>query len=344
MPPEPSEGKGAAILRLIARDQGAALPELIQATGWLRHSVRGFTSTTSKKRIIKSTKSEAGERTYTICGCGLIWIQVPTMPAHNPYVAWMYEKYGQLDPALKTIIDCFEQMASALKHQAYVLSLVIKDKLERHAQEPASLGQPITRFTDASVELVRTEVLCQLIRSTRRPFEQVVKDGDKATFIAEALEYHILGKVVTDDGPAAAQHSPSSAKSKQSSSDRIGFSFSRAAGYSSVLGSDDQLLCAFGAQVEAIASDVVRQVLYGEVPPVRRTEDFLPDPAPASPSKAAESQLAADPSQLAPLEEAPDGNAATTSHGVCRNCGDRVESGEEVCESVRDPLIPPRPR
>ena len=266
------------------------------------------------------------------------------MPAHNPYVAWMYEKYGQLDPALKTIIDCFEQMASALKHQAYVLSLVIKDKLERHAQEPASLGQPITRFSDATVELVRTEVLCQLIRSTRGPFEQVVKDGDKATFIAEALEYHILGKVVTDDGPAAAQHNSSSAKSQQSTSDRIGFSFSRAAGYSSVLGSDDQLLCAFGAQVEAVASDVVRQVLYGEVPPVRRTEDFLPDPAPEAPSKAAESELAADPSPLAPPEEATDANAATTSLCVCRNCGDRVVSGEEVCEKCKrstDSSTPP---
>jgi hypothetical protein len=63
-----------------------------------------------------------------------------TMPAHNPYIAWMYEKYGHLDPVSKTIVDCFEEMGTALNHQAYLLSLVIKDKLERRSKERASLA------------------------------------------------------------------------------------------------------------------------------------------------------------------------------------------------------------
>ena len=64
--PAKKEGKGATILRLIGRDQGATLAEIMTATGWLPHSVRGFISTASKKRVIESSKSEAGERMYKL--------------------------------------------------------------------------------------------------------------------------------------------------------------------------------------------------------------------------------------------------------------------------------------
>ena len=262
------------------------------------------------------------------------------MPAHNPYIAWMYEKYGQLDSASKTIIDCFEQIATALNHQGYVLSLVIKDKLEHHTKERANPGEPNPPLTDDRIELLRAEVLCQLIRSTGRPFEQAVKDVDKATFIAEALEYHVLGKVVAADGEAEGQLTTNSTRTQYSPPDipgRIGCSLSRAAGYPSARDSDDQLLRALGAQVEAVASDVVRQILYGEVLPVRRTEDFLSEPEPgpvsASPPSGLVSQLAVDPPPL-PVKEATN-NKTTTSNGSCPSCGDRVESGDVVCEKCR---------
>jgi hypothetical protein len=40
----------------------------MKATNWLAHSVRGFLSTASKKRGLKieSTKTEAGDRVYSI--------------------------------------------------------------------------------------------------------------------------------------------------------------------------------------------------------------------------------------------------------------------------------------
>jgi hypothetical protein len=58
--------KGAKILELIARAKGASLAELMKATGWQPHSVRGFISTAGKKRgvTIESAKHEGGERTY----------------------------------------------------------------------------------------------------------------------------------------------------------------------------------------------------------------------------------------------------------------------------------------
>jgi hypothetical protein len=61
-----SESKGARILEMIARAKGATLAELMKATDWQSHSIRGYLSTAAKKHGIKiqSTKNEGGERTY----------------------------------------------------------------------------------------------------------------------------------------------------------------------------------------------------------------------------------------------------------------------------------------
>jgi hypothetical protein len=63
-----AESKGAKILELIGRPKGASLAEIQKATGWQAHSVRGFLSTAAKKHGIKieSTKTEAGDRVYSI--------------------------------------------------------------------------------------------------------------------------------------------------------------------------------------------------------------------------------------------------------------------------------------
>ena len=63
--PKP-ESKGAQLLALIGREQGASLSELQQATGWQAHSLRGFISTAGKKHNVKieSSKSESGDRVY----------------------------------------------------------------------------------------------------------------------------------------------------------------------------------------------------------------------------------------------------------------------------------------
>jgi hypothetical protein len=63
-----AETKGAKILEMIARAKGATLAEIMKATDWQAHSVRGFISTASKKHgvTIESAKNDAGERTYRI--------------------------------------------------------------------------------------------------------------------------------------------------------------------------------------------------------------------------------------------------------------------------------------
>jgi hypothetical protein len=62
------ESKGAKILELIGRPKGATLAEIMKATEWQAHSVRGFLSTAGKKRglNIESSKNDAGERVYQI--------------------------------------------------------------------------------------------------------------------------------------------------------------------------------------------------------------------------------------------------------------------------------------
>jgi hypothetical protein len=63
-----AESKGAKILEMIARAKGATLAEIMKATDWQAHSVRGFISTAAKKHDVKveSAKNETGERTYKI--------------------------------------------------------------------------------------------------------------------------------------------------------------------------------------------------------------------------------------------------------------------------------------
>lgn len=60
--------KGAAIVELLRREAGATLPDLMAASGWQGHSVRGFLSGTLKKKLgltIASDKAD-GIRRYRI--------------------------------------------------------------------------------------------------------------------------------------------------------------------------------------------------------------------------------------------------------------------------------------
>ena len=60
--------KTAKILGLLKRPGGVTLKEIMKATDWQAHSVRGFISTAGKKHGVKieSAKNDAGERTYKI--------------------------------------------------------------------------------------------------------------------------------------------------------------------------------------------------------------------------------------------------------------------------------------
>jgi Protein of unknown function (DUF3489) len=62
------ESKGAHILELIGRANGATLPEIMRATSWQAHSVRGFLSTAAKKHGVKiaSVRNEGGDRVYKL--------------------------------------------------------------------------------------------------------------------------------------------------------------------------------------------------------------------------------------------------------------------------------------
>jgi len=60
--------KKAEVLAMMKRAKGATLAEIVEATGWQKHTVRGFVSILGKKggEKIESSKNAEGERTYKI--------------------------------------------------------------------------------------------------------------------------------------------------------------------------------------------------------------------------------------------------------------------------------------
>jgi hypothetical protein len=61
--------KTETILSLMKRSGGATLKEIMKASSWQAHSVRGFISGTLGKKMglaVTSTKGEDGERTYSL--------------------------------------------------------------------------------------------------------------------------------------------------------------------------------------------------------------------------------------------------------------------------------------
>jgi Protein of unknown function (DUF3489) len=70
---EPAPGrrgsKTAKILDLLKRPGGVTLKDLVKATGWQPHSVRGFLSGTLRKKMrtpFESSKRADGERAYRV--------------------------------------------------------------------------------------------------------------------------------------------------------------------------------------------------------------------------------------------------------------------------------------
>jgi hypothetical protein len=64
-----ASGKGAAIIELLRRKEGATLADLTKATGWQTHSVRGLLSAQVGKKLglkLVSTKRADGQRVYQI--------------------------------------------------------------------------------------------------------------------------------------------------------------------------------------------------------------------------------------------------------------------------------------
>jgi hypothetical protein len=65
---ESGTNKKAEVIALMKRAKGVTLAEIVDATGWQKHTVRGFVSILGSKsgEEIESAKNAAGERTYKI--------------------------------------------------------------------------------------------------------------------------------------------------------------------------------------------------------------------------------------------------------------------------------------
>ena len=69
---KPREGtKQSVMIEMLRRPQGATLNEIVEATGWQSHTVRGAMAGALKKKLgltITSEKDEARGRVYRLCG------------------------------------------------------------------------------------------------------------------------------------------------------------------------------------------------------------------------------------------------------------------------------------
>ena len=65
---EARTNKKAEVIAIMKRAKGVTLAEIMEATGWQAHTVRGFVSILGSKggQKIESSKNVAGERTYRI--------------------------------------------------------------------------------------------------------------------------------------------------------------------------------------------------------------------------------------------------------------------------------------
>jgi hypothetical protein len=65
---EACSNKRAEVIAMMKRAKGTTLAEIVETTGWQKHTVRGFVSLLGSKGGLKieSAKSNSGERTYRI--------------------------------------------------------------------------------------------------------------------------------------------------------------------------------------------------------------------------------------------------------------------------------------
>jgi hypothetical protein len=65
---EARTNKKAEVIAMIKRVKGATLAEIMETTGWQKHTVRGFVSIVGSKggEKVESSKNAAGERSYRI--------------------------------------------------------------------------------------------------------------------------------------------------------------------------------------------------------------------------------------------------------------------------------------
>ena len=67
-PKQDRANKKAEVVAMMQRAKGVTLDEIMKATGWQAHTVRGFVSILGSKggQKIESSRSDSGERTYRI--------------------------------------------------------------------------------------------------------------------------------------------------------------------------------------------------------------------------------------------------------------------------------------
>lgn len=65
-PAQPRTSKAATVTKLLSRNRGATLAEIMEATHWQPHSARAFLSGIRKKRELLKETRRTGETSYRL--------------------------------------------------------------------------------------------------------------------------------------------------------------------------------------------------------------------------------------------------------------------------------------
>jgi hypothetical protein len=105
----------------------------------------------------------------------------------NPYVAWMYQRFGQLDDSSLGFVRSLGESASFIRDECYIGSAVLSDQL-RQSQRNHNIPSDLT---DAARRVLVDSVLSGIEDVLR----DAVADTERRDLLVQALRYEITGEI-----------------------------------------------------------------------------------------------------------------------------------------------------
>jgi uncharacterized RDD family membrane protein YckC len=122
-----------------------------------------------------------------------IAVRGATMPL-NPYVAWMYQQYGQLDEPCLGFVRHLGESASFIRDQCYIGSVVLSDQLRKSFPDrniPAEVS-----------DAIRTVLVDSVLSAVWAALQDTIAETERRDLLIHGLQYEITGEIPAIDNGA----------------------------------------------------------------------------------------------------------------------------------------------